>query len=238
MALRSESGTPLWKSELPPLPKWNLPKIKLAAEILFEAVIRPWRNCTFTPDTRCEIAEMLMEHYKLRKKESAMAAVETLLPYGERLMTKELARLLCYQFAANLDRIRVGTPIQRFTGVAEAVWMPMEITGFQKLERGRKPWVTMAVRVLDGVYAGFPAHRHMPLGYVAVFANDLGYSRKRQYEEPADLIDFRFAAWVEPSQSTDLQFDKYWLTAAMAKFNNQLTVERKPTDKELYDAED
>jgi hypothetical protein len=188
-------------------------------------------------ENREYLALELKKHLKFNRESSFLALIETLLPHDNDVMTKDVARLLCFQIVANAQQLKNGVPIRQFTGVSVAEWVPMEIMGFSAVKRGSKDLARVHLRVLDGVYAGFPAERIMPFGFLYIFANDLGFSRKRPYEEPKDLVDMQFAAWLEPSASDDLKFDRYWLTTAMAKHNDALVKRRKPTDKELENAD-
>lgn len=188
-------------------------------------------------ENREYLAKELAAHLKFRRESSFLALLETLLPHDRCQMSKEIARLLCFQIIANTQQLKDGVAIRKFTGVSKAEWVPMEIMGFAGIKRGAKDLAQMHLRVLDGVYAGFSAQRVMPFGFLFIFANDLGFSWKRPYEHPKDLVDMQFAAWLEPSSSDDLKFDKYWLTTSMAKHNDALVKKRKPTDKELEDVD-
>ena len=236
MGLKSADGIPEWKRELPPLPRWDLARTKARAVDIYEGAMRPWRNCTLTPDTREGILEMLQEHLRLSYP-AALATMETLVPYGTRELTDDLQRLLCMQFSANITGIKKGIPVQCFTGVREAMWIPVEIHGFESVQRGPHVLAKMHVNILDGLYAGFRAVRVLPYGFLHVLGNDLGFSRRRRYEDPQDLWGLHFAAWVEPSIREDIQFDKYWLTPAMEKRNCALIKKRKPTERELEEEE-
>lgn len=234
MGLRSDGGTPSWLKEVPRIPLWNLGRTEARALQIFEAAVKPWRNAELTTAARTEIAEMILVYLagSARKREAAMAAVETLLPYSAKLMTKELARLLCFQFSANAKRILKGVPVRPFTGIGASEWMPLEITSVDRVSHGRMTCAVLNVVVLDGPYAGFRAKRVIPLGYLRVMANDLGFSRQRQFESDVDVVDMHMAAWVEPSQSESLVINKYWLTSSMAERNNALVKKRKSTPKE------
>lgn len=219
------------------MPKWNLEKTRAKAAEFYEDVLRPWRNCDFNSDTRDSIVEMFQEYLGLTQP-AVLATVETLVPYGTRVLTDDLQRLLCWQLAANVRRIKKGIPVQCFTGVGEALWLPVEIKGFEPAQRGPHVLAKMHVAVLDGLYAGFRATRILPYGFLHVLANDLGFSRKRRYEDPQDIWGLRFAAWVEPSLREDIQFDKYWLTPDMEKHNGALIKKRKPTERELEEQDE
>jgi len=237
VGLRSQEGTPSWKSELPKLPNWK-PDVTLAkAKQLYQRVFFKLPTVTLDAENREYVAQELSKILKLNRRSSFLALLETLLPYDKQTMTKELARLLCFQLVVNYDQLKNGMPVRLFTGVSSPEWIPLEIMGFSSIKRGSKDLAQVNLRVLDGHYAGFSAKKIMPFGFLFIFANDLGFSRKRPYEHPNDLVDFRFAAWLEPCSSEDLKFDRYWLTTAMAKFNDALVKKRKPTEKELDDAD-
>lgn len=234
MALISQGSTPSWKSELPKIPKWNLDKVEAKAKEAYKGPLRVYKTIPLDREVRKSLVESLLEAMGLKEhKKAGLAALETLLPFDGQRITDGLARTLAYQIAANSQQIREGVPIKKFTGVAVPQWVPMEILGFTPAQRGTKTLANVHLLVLDGPFAGFEATRVMPIGFLFVFANDLGFSRKRPYEEPKDLIGFRFAAWVEPSSSEDLQFDKYWLTPGIERYNTALVKSRKPTDKEI-----
>lgn len=187
-------------------------------------------------ENREYLAQELAKHLKFRRESAFLALLETLLPHDKQAMTKDIARLLCFQIVANEKQLKDGVALRIFTGVSKPEWVPMEILGFSGIKRGSKDLAQVHLRVLDGVYAGFSAQRIMPFGFLFIFANDLGFSWKRRYEHPRDLEDMQFAAWLEPCSSDDLKFDKYWLTTAMAKHNDALVKKRKPTEKEIEDA--
>jgi hypothetical protein len=183
-------------------------------------------------DTRTSIAERFVKELGIPRV-AVLAALETLLPHSEKVLTPELQRLLCLQFAANWESIKKGVPVNKFTGVGQAMWLPVEILGFENEQRGKHIFAKMHVDIIDGLYAGYQAIRVVPYGFLHILGRDLGYMRRRPYEEPKDLKGFRFAAWVNPSAKDDIQFDKYWLTSAMEKSNNALVKQRKPTEREL-----
>lgn len=233
MGLRSQEGTPSWKNELPKLPSWKPDKVLAKAKALYREVFFKYPTVTMDAENREYLALELKKHLKFNREASFMALLETLLPHDKCEMTKDIARLLCFQIVVNEKQLKDGIPVREFTGVSKAEWIPLEIVGISSVKRGSKDLAQLKLRVLDGVYAGFPAKRIMPFGFLFIFANDLGFSWKRPYEHPHDLLDMQFAAWLEPSSSDDLKFDKYWLTTAMAKHNDALVKKRKPTEKEL-----
>jgi hypothetical protein len=231
VGLKSADGIPEWKRDLPPLPRWDLVKTRERANKIYD-IVRLMKTTVLTTDIRAELAGILQNEFSLSDK-ATLAAMNTLLPYHEKELTNELARILCFQFAANWAEIKKGHPVHKFTGVPAAMWIPLEIRSFAAQQRGRHVFTKMLARILDGCYAGYEAERVFPVGYLPVFARDLGYSRRRMYEEPSDLVLFKFAAWVEPSSKEDIQFSKYWLTPYMEKHNTYLAKKRKPTEKEL-----
>jgi hypothetical protein len=193
----------------------------------------PWRNCVLGPSNRSQIVAMLVEALG-GPPESALALIETLIPRGSVRITRELCKEICYQLAANKTAILRGIPVRPFTGVPEAQWVPLQIESCDPAEsRGATPMSALLLRVLDGPYAGHPATRRTPTGYLYIFSKSLGFSWKRRYEGPHDLSGFRFAAWVEPSVRSDLQFDKFWFTSSMTAHNKALVKKLKPTEKEL-----
>lgn len=237
VGLRSHEGTPSWKNELPKLPSWKPDKVLTKAKELYKRVFFRFPTVIMDAENREYLAQELAKCLKFSRESSFLALIETLLPHDRCTMTKEIARLLCFQIVVNAKQLKDGVAIRKFTGVSKAEWVPMEILGFSGVKRGAKDLAQMHLRILDGVYAGFSAQRIMPFGFLYIFANDMGFSWKRPYEHPSDLVDMQFAAWLEPSSSEDLKFDRYWLTTAMAKHNDALVKKRKPTDKELENAD-
>ena len=232
MGLRSVDGTPEWKRDLPPIPKWKPEATHERVLQIHKAALRLWQNSTLDAETRVIITEMLQHELGLTKA-AIIATMETLLPYSEKMLTPPLARTLCYQFAVNWQSLKKGVPVRKFTGLGTACWVPMEIAGFDKETRGKHLFVKMYLDIVDGSYAGHRATRMLPYGFLHILARDLGFTHRRPYEELKDLVDLRFAAWVEPSTKDDINFDKYWLTSAMEKQNNCLVKARKPTEREL-----
>lgn len=237
MGLRSHEGTPSWKNELPKLPSWKPSKTLEKAKELYKKIFFKYPTAIMNAENREYLAAELAKHFKFNRNSSFLALIETLVPHDNKQMSKETARLLCFQLVVNFKCLKDGVAIRKFTGVSKAEWVPMEILGFSGVKRGAKDLAQMHLRILDGAYAGFSAQRIMPFGFLYIFANDLGFSWKRPYEHPNDLVDLQFAAWLEPSSSDDLKFDRYWLTTAMAKHNDALVKKRKPTDKELENAD-
>lgn len=234
MAITAEA-TPEWKLALPPIPKWDIDGVRHKAQWFSRHVFAPFHNLTIDANVVDEVLDALAECDTPLTERGVHAVRLTLQQHVGHVMDKKAIRIFSYQCAANFHDINDGIPIPAFTGIPQGQWVPLRIVGF--MQPGPKT-IPMCCLIVDGRYAGFTVVKHVPFGMLPIFARDVGYSQRRKYEEPADLVQLLFAAWIEPSPATRIQFTKYWLTTYMHRHNYALIKERKPTARELEAADD
>jgi hypothetical protein len=225
-------STPDWKKDLPPIPRWDIVAIERNVSTLFKVIIEKSPGSVIDEDKREVIAEIVSTHFALEDPLAQLAVLETLIPYTGKMLEQRVVHQMARQICVNIDDISKGIPVQRLTGIADPQWVPMEIVEYAIKKDGKTTLLTLFLQILAGKYCGFRVERVFPINYTYVMSRELGYSWKRRYDSPRDLIGLRFAAWVETSTITDIQFEHYWLTTSMKTHNMNLIKKNKPLEKD------
>lgn len=227
-----------WRQALPEIPKWKIDYTQEKVKEVYAKIFRPLKNCILTEKVNHEILQLIKDNKILITKKGELALLQSLSAYSNCILNPKLIRILTYQIVANLDMINDGVPIPSFSGIPHGQWIPLKIVGFLPLSTEsssavRQKCIKMVLLIIDGAYAGFTVIRIVPLNYLPIFARDLGFSQRRKYESPEDLLDLIFIAWAEPSPADNISVEKYWLTANIKKKNFRIIRLRKPTRREV-----
>jgi len=216
-------------SEMPelPLPSWPFKKKNELSARLHKQVFGRWVGEKIDQEIIVIVFDDLCRELEFTSKRSKAAVSDTLAQYLGRKNDEELNRLLCMQFSWNIEQIKKGHALCKFTCVTEFRWLPFQIGAIEADCRFGKDVAKLSLLCFGGFAAGYVTLKVVPWNFLRFFAYQLGFNRRWVYEEESKhLLNLRFAGLIEPSDVADLRFHRYHMTTAMKKHNVKFIHER------------
>lgn len=221
--------------QLPPLPRWRIGPKQAEAAKYFNAYFGQWIGERV--DARilyCLSGDLILD-FDFSDPKCRLAVVDTFAGLKGRVLDKETAVRLSMQLAWNREELDRGRPLLGFTAVPERVWLPFVIKAVDSVERFGRNFAQLHLLCIGGFAAGYVVRKALPWGFLKKLAYDVGFTRRRPYDEPWQLLQLRFAGLIEPSDSDDLEFTHYKVNTAMKASNKALIQERVPSTTEEED---
>lgn len=209
------------------LPKWNLRKVERTARDMYESVFVRWLGEKLHEQVLSFLVDDCAESLGLTSQRQYSALIDTFCQDIDKTLDKPLLLRMSLQLTVNRGVLLDGQPLHRFDGVSEPEWVPFIVCAMTPCSFGAKPGLRLLLRVIAGQYAGYSTERSVPVGFLTKLAYDVGFSRRLQYEQPADLIGLMFAGLAVPTTESELQFEDYKVSAAMKKANRDLIKQRQ-----------
>lgn len=159
--------------------------------------------------------------------------LQSLMQYEGKRLTRRWVDVLARQLAARLNELRVSV-IQLYDQPSRAEWLPLEIYTMRRV-----PWKAdqagqeLQLYCLAGHPAGHLLPRKVPERWLSWLAYQIGFTRRLQYNEPTDLVGFRFWSYGVPAGDPP-EFDlQSWATdSKMRQWNQSIIRLRRRLDIE------
>lgn len=209
------------------LPSWPFKGRNAVAALLYGQVFGKWLSEAMDDEVRLAVFDDLCRVMEFTTKKAKAAASDTLAQYAGCRVDEELNRLLCMQFAWNVDHIKAGHALCKFTCVTEFRWLPFQIGDVQPDKRFGRDVAKLSLLCIGGFAAGYVTVKVVPWNFLRFFAYKLGFNRRWIYDDNhRHFLGLRFAGLIEPSDAADLLFHRYHLTASMKKHNMNYVKDR------------
>jgi hypothetical protein len=132
---------------------------------------------------------------------------------GQR-MTEALLTEVAWRLAGNVTRLRRGIAVPPWNRQADEEFVPVQISGVQKLRRFNKLYVEWSARVLAGTSVGLTVSKTWTDKFTRAVAQRLGFSKPwlaGAFESPYELYGMRFYVLIEPRLCTSTPgFETLW----------------------------
>ena len=214
------------------MPRWGIEKKQRKATKYFNQYFYPWLGEKLDTVVMSCLADDLVIDFGYRLPCQRLAVIDTFVAYQGKVLTKELAVLLSLQLVWNSDALERGRALTKFTAVPQRTWLPFIIKNISSIERFGQQLAQLHLTCIGGFAAGYQVQKSVPWNFLRYFAYQVGYTRRRPYDEPAQLLQLRFAGLIEPSDSDELDFTHYKLNAGMKRSNKLLVHERSASTEE------
>lgn len=214
------------KTERRKLPRWDLHKTEMRAKALYISVFARWTGERLNEQVLSFLVDDCADELGLTTRAHYSALIDTFCQDIDCVLDQHTLVRMSLQLTSNHSTLVSGQPLQRFRGVPTPEWVPFKIGSMAPCSFGSRAGLRLKMRVIAGPYAGYPAERAVPVGFLARLAYDIGFSRRLQYDQPADLVGLQFAGLLVPTTETELKFEDYAVSTAMRKHNRELIKRR------------
>lgn len=171
---------------------------------------------------------------RLPKETSESVIFQTARPLLGKMLTHQTLYYFAWLLAGNLDRLQQGEVILPWSQQPEPEPMPVQVLEYFKAKTRRgKPAARYRLRILAGRACPLVVEKTWPTGFVRFLARStFGFSRKRVYQSPVELVRLRFIAVIDSQFCYDNQpgFDQVACTPGLLNWNRKIMLARSHQD--------